>query len=249
LYHRVNDISQDVLTCSTRRFAEHLVTLRHYYHPLSTQQMLDLLTGGTPLPATSVAVHFDDCYRDVRTCAAPLLAAARIPATTFVSSGFVDTDRVFAHDQQKYPHRFENFRQGDLRELPRMGVEVAAHTVHHVDLGSVALEQARAEVIDSRQQLEAMMGHPVLLFSFPFGGLHNIRSEVREMVKTAGYRALFSAHGGMIGQNTSLFDIPRIGVSTDHSALGLLIELEGLSSQHLRYWLGARRGISNPASS
>jgi peptidoglycan/xylan/chitin deacetylase (PgdA/CDA1 family) len=241
LYHRVNDFSDDVLTTSTRRFAEHLVTLRRYYRIVPTEKLVEQV-GARQVPRrAAVAIHFDDCYRDVRTQAGPLLHAARAPAVAFVSSGFVDTDRVFQHDSEKYPHRFENFRAQELRELPELGVTVAAHTVNHVDLGKVDPEQARVEVFESRRQLEQMTGRPVMLFSFPFGGLHNIREEVRTMVVEAGYRALFSAHGGFIGEDTELYDIPRIGVSSEHSPLALLMELEGLSLANLRHQFQKRR--------
>lgn len=239
LYHRVNDVSEDVLTTSTRRFAEHLVTLKHYYRVPSTQELVSKIAGRQPLPVTSVAIHFDDCYRDVRTCAAPLLKAAGMPGTSFVSSGFIDTERVFQHDKEKYPHHFENLNSQDVREFSEMGLEVAAHTVNHVDLGKVSLAQAEVEIVESRRQLETLLGHPVLLFSFPFGGYSNIREEVRERVVSAGYRALFSAHGGFVGPATTLFDIPRCGVSSDHSALALLMELEGISLANLKQWIRA----------
>jgi len=240
LYHRVNDVSEDVLTVSTRRFAAHLVTLRRCYYPAATEQIVESVAGGPPLRATSVAVHFDDCYRDVRTGAAPLLAAAGIPATAFVASGFVDTNLAFRHDAERYPHRFENFRSQDLRELPALGVSVAAHTVNHVDLGTVELAQARVEVVEARRQLEEIVSRPVLLFSFPFGRVRNIREEVRQMIIAAGYRALFSAYGGFVNRGTSLFDIPRIGVSSDHSPLALMMELEGISAARLKQWLMGR---------
>ena len=241
LYHRVNDISEDVLTASTQRFAEHLVTLRHYYRVTATEGIVEQIGKSAPLESGTVAIHFDDCYRDVRTCAAPLLAAAGAPAMAFVSSGFVDTDRVFCHDQEKYPHRHENFQSRDLRELPGLGVSVAAHTVNHVDLGAVSLEQARIEVEESGRQLEQTISAPVRMFSFPFGRLDNIREEVRAIVVKAGYSALFSAHGGFIDENTSLFDIPRIGVSSDHSPLALMMELEGISPRRLKSLLLSRR--------
>lgn len=242
LYHRVNDVSEDVLTASTRRFAEHLVTLRHYYRVTDTEEIVARIGKSAKLEPGTVAIHFDDCYRDVRTCAAPLLAASGAPAMSFVSSGFVDTDRVFRHDEEKYPHRFENFHASDLRELPGLGVSVAAHTVNHVDLGAVSLEQARIEVEESGRQLAQTMSAPVRMFSFPFGRLDNIRAEVRDMVVNAGYSALFSAHGGFIDEKTSVFDIPRIGVSSDHSPLALMMELEGISLGHLKQLLLSRRG-------
>ncbi len=240
LYHRVNDVSNDVLTTSTRRFAEHLVTLRRYYRVVPTEGLVQQIEARAPIGPTAVAIHFDDCYRDVRTCAGPLLRAAKAPAMAFVSSGFVDTDRAFQHDAEKYPHTFENFRARDLRELPELGVTVAAHTVNHVDLGKIDTAQARVEVFESRVQLERITGVPVALFSFPFGRFNNIRQEVRSMVIEAGYRALFSAEGGFIGKETNLYDIPRIGVSSDHSPLALMMELEGLSLANLRYQLRKR---------
>jgi peptidoglycan/xylan/chitin deacetylase (PgdA/CDA1 family) len=169
------------------------------------------------------------------------LAAAGIPAVAFVSSGFVDTSRVFEHDQAKYPHQFENLHSGDLREMPGLGVAIGAHTVNHADLGSVTLEQAQIEVVESRQQLERILARPVLLFSFPFGKFQNMREEVRQMVIAAGYQGLFSAYGGFVGERTSLFDIPRIAVSSDHSPLALLMELEGISLAHLKDCLSSRR--------
>ena len=240
LYHRVNDVSTDVLTTSTRRFAEHLITLRHYYHWIPTGELVERIASRAPIKPTTVAIHFDDCYLDVRTWAAPLLAAAGAPGTAFISSGFVDTDRVFLHDEKKYPQRFQNLRTEDLRALPGLGVEIAAHTVNHADLGAVSLDQAALEVIESRRQLEELTGHRVLLFSFPFGKISNIREEVRQMVAGAGYQALFSAYGGFIDQNTPLFDIPRFGVGSDHSPLALMMELEGLSLAHLSYLLHRR---------
>jgi peptidoglycan/xylan/chitin deacetylase (PgdA/CDA1 family) len=249
LYHRVNDASADVLTASTRRFAEHLVVLRHYYRSIATDDLLERVASHKPIEPTSVAIHFDDCYRDVRTFAAPLLAAAGVPAVAFISSGFVDSDRVFLHDEDKYPQRFANLRSEDLKQLPALGVAIAAHTVNHADLGTVSLEQAGVEVIESRRQLEEVMGRPVLLFSFPFGKISNIREEVRQMVAGAGYRALFSAGGGFVDQNTALLDVPRFGVSSDHSPLALMMELEGISLEHFRYWLRGRfrRQGSRPA--
>jgi len=61
------------------------------------------------------------------------------------------------------------------------------------------------------------------------------------MVVEAGYRALFSARGGFIGEDTELYDTPRIGVSSDHSPLALIMELEGLSPANLRYQVHKRR--------
>jgi folate-dependent phosphoribosylglycinamide formyltransferase PurN/peptidoglycan/xylan/chitin deacetylase (PgdA/CDA1 family) len=227
LYHRVNDWSIDPLTTSERRFAEHLVFLKRRYPVVSTGELLDAHDRGT-IPHHSSVIHFDDCYRDVATAAGPLLRQAGVCATAFISTGFIGTDRIFDHDRRKYPHRYPNLSAEDLRKWRESGLEVAAHTVNHVDLGSIPLADARHEVAASGRHLCELLNEPISCFSFPFGGRRNIRPEVVEQVREAGYRALFSAHGGFVVPSCDRFDLPRLGVH-EQSPLYLQMEMEGLA--------------------
>jgi folate-dependent phosphoribosylglycinamide formyltransferase PurN/peptidoglycan/xylan/chitin deacetylase (PgdA/CDA1 family) len=238
LYHRVNDWAVDPLTTSERRFAEHLLLLQRFYPIIATSQLLDSLKAGS-LPAHSSVIHFDDCYRDVATAAGPLLRAARVSATAFISTGFIDTDRVFDHDRRKYPHRYPNLSAGQIEHWQSSGLEIGAHTVNHVDLGQIPLAEAEFEVNASGAHLSELLGGPVRSFSFPFGGKRNIRPEVVEFVRQAGYEALFSAHGGFVKPGCSPYDIPRLGAH-EQSPLFLLMELEGLALAQLA--AGFRRG-------
>ncbi len=233
LYHRVNDFSQDVLTVGTEMFAAHLLALRKHYPVISSEKLTRCIRDKDVIGPTSVLIHFDDAYRDVYTCGGAILAAAGLPAAAFVSSGFVDTDRVFEHDRDKYPFQYENLRRADLESWVREGFEVGAHTVNHVNLGRCSLEETRFEIVESGAQLERMIGQPVKLFSFPFGKIEDIRPEATAFIREAGYSALFSAHGGFVSEDTSLWDIPRIGVSEEHLPLYLLLEIEGLTGPAL----------------
>jgi len=238
LYHRVNDISADPLTANLEQFAEHLLLLKRWYRPEITKRMVDALLSRQPVPPTSVAIHFDDCYRDIYSNAAPLLKAAGIPATAFINPGFIGTDRVFLHDQAKSPFRFPNLSVEDLRGWMDLGFDIGAHTINHVNLGQCSLEDGTNEIIGSGEQLEQLIQRPVRFFSFPFGKLDNLREEFRPVVKSANYRALFAAHGGFLDENTNCFDIPRMGISGEHKPLYLLFELEGLGMQDLRRLVG-----------
>lgn len=239
LYHRVNNWSVDPLTTSERRFAEHLLFLKQRYPVISTQNLLAALDSNQ-IPAHASVIHFDDCYRDVATAAGPLLSGARLCGTAFISSGFIDTDRVFDHDLRKYPHRYPNLTSEDIRNWRSSGLEVAAHTVNHVDLGSIPLEDARHEVFDSGRHLGHLLQEPIECFSFPFGGKINIRPEVTAQVQEAGYRAMFSAHGGFVRPGCNRFDIPRLGAH-EQSPLYLLMELEGLALAQWKMWFTSLR--------
>jgi len=240
LYHRVNDFSKDLLTVDTRTFAAQLMVMRERYPSISTKEMVNRTRLREKIRPTSIAIHFDDCYRDTVLNGMPILSTLGYRATSFISSGFLNTDRAFAHDSDNYPFRFSNLRTDDLHAWSGAGFEIGAHTVNHVDLGTCSIEQAKYEVTESRLQLDAALTangisrsqppeQSVHFMSYPFGQPQNIRSEVVTIIRDAGYSALFSAYGGSVGRKTDLFDIPRMGVSGETRPLYLLLEIEGLA--------------------
>ena len=233
LHHRVNDYCMDGVTVDVETFAAQLVALSKRYRPIGSGELVRHLREGKPIPPTSVAIHFDDCYRDILVNGAPLLTAAGFSATAFINSGFVDTDRQFPHDLRSSPFRHENLSSRELREWVDAGFEVGAHTINHADLGTCDLDQAWVEISGCRAPLEEITGRPVEIFSYPFGKETNIRPETAECVRRAGYTALFAAHGGFVGPNTDLYDIPRLGCNHAAKPLYLLLEMEGLAPKQL----------------
>jgi peptidoglycan/xylan/chitin deacetylase (PgdA/CDA1 family) len=229
LYHRVNDLADDVLTADVERFVEQMVTLRKYYTVISSSELVGRLKSNKRLPSNSIVIHFDDCYRDVFTNASPILAQIKFPACCFVSSGYVGTERAFAHDTDKCPFGMENLRANDLIGLMEKRFEIGSHTVNHVDLGRCSYEVAVNELVQSKRDLEMILDKPVTLFSYPFGKKTNIRPEVVELVRKANYEAMFSAYGGYVTGKSDLFNLPRVGVSSRFRPLDLLMEIEGLS--------------------
>ena len=77
-------------------FMEHIAE-RYTAVPLA--RIVSWLTGDQELPDRSVAVTFDDGYRNVLTNAAPVLAEYGIPATVFVVTDFVKNQSMIWTDQ------------------------------------------------------------------------------------------------------------------------------------------------------
>jgi peptidoglycan/xylan/chitin deacetylase (PgdA/CDA1 family)/folate-dependent phosphoribosylglycinamide formyltransferase PurN len=240
LHHRVNDYSKDVLTVDLETFAAQLLAIAKYYPLTSTRNIVDSIRFVRPIKSTSVAIHFDDCYRDILTNGAPILKAMGIPACAFINSGFVGTQRPYPHDLDKYPFDYEKLSPSDLRLWIELGFDVGAHTVNHMDLGKVFGEAAEHEIIDCGKELEAILSKPVDLFSYPFGQPENISASTREMVRTSGYVALFSAYGGIVDSRTDPYDIPRMGASFDTSPLYCILQIEQLSLSQV---LSSFRGL------
>lgn len=100
LYHRVADLDHDpqLLAVSSRRFDEHMRLLARHFEPVSLSQLVSRLHGGG-ISKRTVVVTFDDGYEDNLQIAKPILQKHGIPATVFVTSGAVDSDREFYWDK------------------------------------------------------------------------------------------------------------------------------------------------------
>lgn len=99
-YHRVADLDSDpqLLSVSPKHFAEHLDLLQKRYHPIGLRQLARLLQDGE-FPRRAVVVTFDDGYADNLHNAKPLLERYDIPATVFVTTGYLGKKREFWWDE------------------------------------------------------------------------------------------------------------------------------------------------------
>ena len=99
MYHRLATPLTDPwrLSVSPAHFAEHLEVLRSLGQCLSFVGLGRALEGARP-PSRALSVTFDDGYRDNLVSALPLLEAAGVPATVFVTSGTIGQVREFWWD-------------------------------------------------------------------------------------------------------------------------------------------------------
>ena len=97
-----------------------------------------------------------------------------------------------------------------IRTLARSHVEIGGHTVSHPILTRVEDAVARREIIDNKQQLEAIVGQPVTWFAYPNGkrGADFDQRHV-EMVREAGYQAAFTTAAGAASAADPLYELPR----------------------------------------
>lgn len=94
--------------------------------------------------------------------------------------------------------------------LDRAGMEIGAHTVTHPILTSLDDNAARAEIRNSKEQLEALVGKPVRLFAYPNGKV-GMDFDARHvaMVREAGFDAAFTTAVGAITRSGDRYQLPR----------------------------------------
>ncbi|HMF15228.1 MAG TPA: polysaccharide deacetylase family protein, partial [Gemmataceae bacterium] len=159
LFHRVTDATpEDGLTVGTERFRRICGMLRRSFRVVPLAEVVRVARAGHVIPARTLAITFDDCYRD-NLDAARTLADHGLPATFFIPTAFVGTDHVFDWDLGL--PRMRNLSWDETRAMARMGFDIGSHTVTHADLGNVGIEQARHELTESKRVLEEQLQRPI----------------------------------------------------------------------------------------
>jgi peptidoglycan/xylan/chitin deacetylase (PgdA/CDA1 family) len=101
VYHRVTSTQSDPwhLAVTPHHFVEQLTILRRYSNPITLQRLSQVLLLGGNLPDRSVIVTFDDGYADNLHEAKPALECHNIPATVFLTTGYIGSNHEFWWDE------------------------------------------------------------------------------------------------------------------------------------------------------
>jgi peptidoglycan/xylan/chitin deacetylase (PgdA/CDA1 family) len=98
LYHRVNDDNDPFFPAvGIARFRKQMELLAEKYHPCSLDDAI-LAIHTNDIPDNAVVITFDDGYRDNFQNAFPILSQLRIPATIFLATDAIGTDKCLWHD-------------------------------------------------------------------------------------------------------------------------------------------------------
>ncbi|GAC1569593.1 MAG: hypothetical protein NVS3B18_00730 [Candidatus Dormibacteria bacterium] len=190
------------LSVTPTLFAEQMALLEAQGgHPVTLAALISAMTNHTALPAHPVVITFDDGYDNFATVAEPILAAHGFVATDFVVSGFLNRPGFMTAAQ--------------VRQMDADGMVIGSHTVHHVNLARLPQPLARAEIEGGKATLEAILGHPVLDFAYPYGGFN---PAMMQLVQQAGFREAVTTVGGdqqALGQRYALRRIHVGGFSQD----------------------------------
>jgi peptidoglycan/xylan/chitin deacetylase (PgdA/CDA1 family) len=139
---------------------------RNGYQAVTLEQVEEAWYRDGTLPARPVVLSFDDGYRPQFTFALPQLR----------KHGWAGLLNLKAEGSDLY--------ESNVRAMIAAGWELAAHTIHHLDLTELGPEQLKEEVAGSRAILRREYGVPVRNFCYPAGRFDDA---VIAAVEAAGY--------------------------------------------------------------
>ena len=141
---------------SPRRLAEQMDALdRAGFTTVGGDALVSHVVRGTPLPPKPVLLTFDDGSAGQYTRALPILRRHHFVATFFVMTVVLDKPGWLS--------------RGEVRALDRAGMTIAAHTWDHHPVTQYTAADWRRQLIEPRDELADIIGHPVRLFAYPDG--------------------------------------------------------------------------------
>ena len=151
-----------------------------------------------------VCLTFDDGYQDNHDIAYPLLKRLEVPFAVYVTTGFIDNRLpMWWYPDEQLGIISESLKTLDADPLCTIG----AHTVSHPRLDTLSLDDQQKEIAQSRQELEALLGHPVHHFSYPHGAYN---ADTLTIVKQQSFRTALCAWGGAVRRGATPLTLPRI---------------------------------------
>lgn len=138
----------------------------HGYEAVTLEQVEEAWYHGGTLPAKPVVLSFDDGYRPQFTFALPQLR----------KHGWAGVLNLKAEGSDLY--------ESNVKAMIHAGWELAAHTIHHLDLTTLDAATLEEEVAGSREILRRDYGVPVKDFCYPAGKFDDT---VIAAVEAAGY--------------------------------------------------------------
>jgi peptidoglycan/xylan/chitin deacetylase (PgdA/CDA1 family) len=161
MYHHVSNLPTRNyldygLTVTTTNFNTQLDWLQQQgYHSITQTELFDALYYGKVLPAHPMILTFDDGYEDVYTDALPALLAHHYRGVFYIITGMIGGN-------------YMTWQQ--VRTLAQDGMQVASHTIHHVNIGQPpAWTSTQNELLVSKETLESQLLQPVQFFCYPTG--------------------------------------------------------------------------------
>ena len=145
-----------------------------------------------PPARRTLAVTFDDGFRSTCELAAPILERLGIPGTLFVPTAFPGSGHLLAWPHldrwlgTSHEHELEPASWSQIHSLQAAGWEIGSHTSSHRQLTTVAPEEQRTELADSRAEIERRLGVHCRAIAYPYS---DVDASLARLARQCGYEA------------------------------------------------------------
>ena len=175
------------------------------YRGLSMRDLAPYLAGERM--GKVFGITFDDGFRNVFENALPVLSGLGFTSTNYFVANQFDGGNIW--DQAENVPFAPLMSVAQARAWASAGQEVGSHTLDHVHLPEISVDEARRQIGLSREILEQEIGTSVTAFCYPYG---DFKSEHGLLAKEAGYANATTTNRGLANTTDDPFFLPRVGI-------------------------------------
>ena len=199
MYHRFGEGVHPSTNIKLAQFDAHVRLLTGGgFTVLPLPEIVAAIRAGRDLPDRTVGLSVDDAFLSLYTEGWPRFREAGLPFTLFVATDPIDRGlRGYMSWEQ-------------VRELAAAGVTIGSQTASHPHMPLLTPAENAAEIAKSNERFRKELGAAPALFAYPFG---EIGSAVRKVVRSAGFRAAFGQHSGVLYHGADYFFLPRFAMN------------------------------------
>ena len=221
MYHKISAVNLNSKTkghyVSPRLFSNHLKLLKVLGY--QTCRLEDVQSEQTR-PKRAIVITFDDGYRDFYENALPSLEANGFQSTVFLVANQIGGTNAWDVEIGDVSENLMS--RSEILDAKKRGTQFGSHTLDHVDLADVSLEEAERQISVSKLKLAEVVGSEIQTFCYPYG---RKTPEVMNLVQRSGYRVACSTEKGINDSSSNPYALRRINVRRDTYTSVLLMKL------------------------
>ena len=204
-YHSI-DKTGSIISTSPDKFRSQMQHLRNKrFNIISLNDIVTHIREDSTLPSRSVAITFDDGFKNFYAVAYPILKEYGFSATIFLVPGYCGKNNQWDGQPNEIPI-LDLLDWNEIGEMANNGIEFGAHTMHHSDLSKLSIDQAHQEIVDSKLVIQRHIEKDVFFFAYPYG----IMTEKIRRIAIKQYFGACSTQLGLVSQQSDIYCLPRI---------------------------------------
>ena len=225
IYLNEKDLSKRDFSVTSVFFDKFIKNLSEKNNCLSLKEILKKKFKKNSKPIAHIT--FDDGYKDNLQYALPILLKYNVPATIFISDGYIDRKIKKNFLCANKAKDFMNWT--DVRKINSYKIiEIGCHTSNHYNLSLLDDSLLYQEIILSKKNIEKKIKKKLKFFAYPYGGKNEINKKVIDFVKKAKFNLAFTAQCKKIDFVQKKFEVSRYFVTEKCSKKIINARLNGL---------------------
>ena len=200
------------------------------YNVISLGVLAKAIETRQNIPPQTIAITFDDGYKNNYLNVFPILKDMGFCATFFPIVNAIGKQQPFEHllwdaasrrHFQKHPESRLPLNWREVQEMAKYGMEIGSHGLTHKSIGYLEIDSARREIFESKEMLEDAISSRIRCFAYPFGSAiyNDYNAHTTNILRDAGYEGACTTEIGAVAKGDSVYELQRIPLrETDNSA-------------------------------